>query len=129
MKTLGMFKGALIGLAILLATNASAANKGSMEVSSPVNVGGKQLSAGDYSLRWEGTGPTVQVSIMKDGKAMATTSAKVVPLARAYRLNSVVVNTHDDGSRSLSEVRFSGKKFALEIGGDSTSMSSSNTSN
>jgi hypothetical protein len=128
MKTMGIFKGALIGLAILLATNASAANKGSMEVSSPLNVGGKQLSAGEYGLRWEGAGSTVQVSIMKDGKVMATASAEVVPLERAYSFNSVVVNTHDDGSRSLSEVRFSGKKFALEIEEDSSSVSS-NTRN
>jgi hypothetical protein len=32
-----------------------------------------------------------------------------------------VVNTNGDGSRTLSQIRFSGKKYALAIGGDTAS--------
>ncbi len=39
-------KGLLLGLALLLATSVFAANKGSLQVSDPVTVNGKQIPAG-----------------------------------------------------------------------------------
>jgi hypothetical protein len=32
--------------------------------------------------------------------------------------SSAVVNNNSDGSKSLSEIRFAGKKFALALGGE-----------
>lgn len=55
------FTSVLIGFAMLLTANAFAANKGSMQVQSPVMVGETQLPAGDYTVQWEGTGPTLMM--------------------------------------------------------------------
>jgi len=116
MKLSGVSKVLLVGLALVLATSAFAANKGSLVVSSPVSVAGKQLSPGEYSVKWEGTGPSVDVNIMQGKNVVATVPARVVDLDRTPTSNSAVVKSNDDGSRALSQIRFSGKKQALEIG-------------
>ena len=117
MKGSKVSKGLLLGLALLLATSAFAANKGSLSVSDPVNVNGKQLKAGDYKVTWEGNGPNVQVNIMKGNKVVATAPGHVVELSNAPSDNAAVVS-NDGGTRSLSEIRFSGKKYALALGGE-----------
>jgi hypothetical protein len=117
MKVTKATKGLLLGLALLLATSAFAANKGSLSVSEAVNVNGKQLKAGDYKVTWEGAGPNVKVNIMKGNKVVATAPAQVVELSNAPSDNAAVVS-NDGGRRSLSEIRFSGKKYALAFGGE-----------
>ncbi|PYX38222.1 MAG: hypothetical protein DMG75_04465, partial [Acidobacteria bacterium] len=65
MKLSVISKGLLLGMALLLATSAFASNKGSMNVQENLTVSGKQLSAGDYQLQWEGSGPNVEVNILR----------------------------------------------------------------
>ncbi len=100
---------------MLLAATAFAANKGSLEVYSPFMVNGKQLKAGAYSLQWDGNGPNVQLTIQQGKKVVATTAATVVPMEPAPSGSSAVLNTNPDGSQSLTQIRFGGKKYALEI--------------
>jgi hypothetical protein len=124
MKLNNLAKFAVLGLAVLLATGAFASNKGSLHVEEAVQVNGQQLPAGDYQLRWDGTGSKVELSFMQGKKEVAKTSAKVVTLEQAPPYDSTVVD-HSSGA-SLSEVRFAGKKFALAIGGsDASAMSAS----
>jgi hypothetical protein len=118
------FKFALLGVAMLLAASAFAANKGSLEILDPVTVNGKQLSAGSYSVRWEGNGPAVELSIVKSGKVVATSPAKLVEMDHSAGGDSAVVKVNPDGSRALSQIRFGGKKYALAIGEDSGAGSS-----
>jgi hypothetical protein len=105
----------VLGAALLVATGAFAATKGGMIVSSPVEVGGKQLAAGKYDVQWEGTGPSVEANIMQGKKVVATVPAKIVSLDQSPSMDSAVVRTNTDGSRSLAQARFSGKKMALEF--------------
>jgi hypothetical protein len=126
MKALMIFKGVLLGLAISIASSALAAEKGSLHLMSPANVAGKQLDAGDYTVRWEGTGSTVDVKIMQGNKALAVVPATVVPLDSAPSSNLAIVETGGDGSRSLLQMRFSGKKFALETKRDSGEVNANN---
>jgi hypothetical protein len=116
-----MYKGLLLGLALLLATSAFAANKGSLKVNDPVTINGKQLAAGEYKVTWDGNGPSVELHIMQGKNVVATVPAKMVDLPRAASDDGAVVNTNGDGSRTLSQIRFSGKKYALAIGGDTAS--------
>ena len=109
---------------MLMATGAFAANKGGVTVSSPVEVGGKQIAAGRYDVQWEGNGPSVEASIMKGKKVVATVPAKVIALDQSSSMDSAVVRTNTDGSRSLSQARFSGKKMALEFGDAGASSAS-----
>jgi len=119
MKSSKLSKGLLLGLALLLATSAFAANKGFLQVSDPVTVSGKQLAAGDYTVKWEGNGPSVELNILQGKKVVATTPARLIDLSRSADGNSAVVRKNDDGSRTLAEIRFAGKKYALALGNES----------
>ncbi len=116
MKRSTISKSLLLGMALLLATGAFAASKGSLQVQDPVTVSGKQLPAGDYQLKWDGKGPNVELSILKGNKVVATVPARLVDINQSASSDAAVVRKNEDGSRSLSEIRFSGKKYALAIG-------------
>jgi hypothetical protein len=116
MKLSRVSKGLVRGLALLLATSAFASNTGSLNVQEAITVSGKQLPAGDYKVKWDGTGSNVEVSIVKGKTVLATAPARLVDLKESPRSDAAIVRKNDDGSRSLSEIRFSGKKFALAIG-------------
>lgn len=109
-------KSLVLGLAVLLATSAFAANKGSLQVQEPISVNGQQLKPGDYKVQWDGSGPNVEVSIMQGKKVVTKVPAHVVDLSSASNADAAVVKNNADGSKSLSEVRFSGKKYALAVG-------------
>lgn len=112
-----LYKGLLLGLTLLLAVSVFAANnKGSMQILDSVTVSGKTLPAGEYSLKWDGSGQNVQLNILKGSKVVATTSARLVDLNESAKADTALVKSNGDGSRSLSEIRFGGKKYALQIG-------------
>jgi len=124
MKIANTLKGLVLGLAVLLATSAFASNKGTLQLVDAAVVSGKQLPAGDYSVKWEGSGSNVQLSIMQGKNVVATTAARVVDLGQSADNDSAVIRTNADGSKSLTEVRFNGKKFALAIGEETMSADS-----
>ena len=105
---------------VLLAASTFAANtnKGSLELQHPAQVAGKQLAAGSYNIKWEGSGDQVELNIMQGNKSVLTTNARVVQMQAAASNDNALINVNPDGSRSVAEIRFRGKKFALEISGD-----------
>jgi hypothetical protein len=120
-------KGLLLGLALLLATSGFAANKGSLQVNDPVTINGKQLASGIYSVTWDGAGPNVELNILKGKNVVATVPAHVLELEQSPSRDSVVTNTNSDGHKSLSEIRFSGKKYAFAVNAESARAESSGT--
>jgi hypothetical protein len=126
MKFQSISKSLLLGLALLLATAAFAAsNKGSVQFLDPVTVSGKQVPAGDYSVKWDGNGPNVEVNILKGNKVVATTPARLIDLNQKQDSDAAVVKSNEDGSKSLTEIHFGGKKYALAIGQESANLDSS----
>jgi hypothetical protein len=125
MKFTTVAKSLMLGLAILLASSAFAATKGSLQISHPVTLNGTQLKPGDYKVEWDGSGPNVEVSILQGKNLIAKTSAKVVEMSAAPASSAAVTRTNSDGSSSLSGARFGGKKIALEFGEASDSMAGS----
>ena len=109
-----LLKSLVVGLAVLLATSAFASNKGSLHVQEAVQINGQQLPAGDYQLRWDGTGSNVELSVLQGKKVITKTSAKMVELDHPSAYDAAVVDTT---SKTISQVRFAGKKYALAIGG------------
>ena len=116
MKFANLYKSLLLGLTLLLTVGAFAASKGSMQILDSVTVSGKTLPPGEYSLQWDGSGQNVQLSILKGKKVVATTPAHVLDLSQSAQANEALVKNSSDGNRSLSEIRFEGKKYALQIG-------------
>ena len=127
MKLSTMCKNLLPGLALLLATSAFAANnvnKGSFEVFEPITVSGHQLVPGQYKLTWDGTGSNVELMILSHGKLVATVPAQLLDLSQTEHANATVSRTNDDGSQSLTQIDFAGKKYALAFGDESAATTS-----
>jgi hypothetical protein len=122
MKFATVSKSLLMGLALLLASSAFATTKAQLHLQSPVTVNGTQLKPGDYKLEWEGTGPSVEVSILQGKTVLAKTSAKLADLQSPSSNDAAVILRNDDGTSSLVGVRFGGKRYALEMGQSSEGM-------
>jgi hypothetical protein len=122
-----LFKASTLVLvsALLLASTALAANKGSLNLSEPVNISGTKLAAGSYSVHWEGNGPNVELKIMRGKQLVASSPARLVDLSSTANNDTAVFKSNGDGSKSLSEIRFYGKKQALAIGSESADSGSS----
>ena len=122
MKFATVSKTLVMGLALLLASSAFAATKGSLQLSNAVTVNGTTLKPGDYKVQWEGSGPNVELSIMQGKNVIAKASAHVVDLDKPSSNDAAVIRKDESGSRSLTGVRFQGKKFALDLGESNDAM-------
>ena len=121
----------LASLVLMLAGSAFAANgshKESFQIGTAAQVNGTQLPAGDYEARWEGSGPSVQVSITQGKKVIATVPAQLVDLEKPARNSETEVKNSANGDRELNALRFSGKKYALELGTESAKAQSKTSS-
>jgi hypothetical protein len=116
MKLNSVAKALVLGLAVFVATGAFATNKGSFRAEEKVEINGQQLPAGEYQVRWEGSGPNVELSFIKNNKEIAKATAKVVPLTQTPSFDSAVVN-HANGKAVVSEIQFAGKRAAFTLEG------------
>jgi len=107
----------LLAMAALFATSAfAAANKTSIHVTKDVVVAGKTLTPGTYTVTWEGQGQNVDLSVFKGKEVVIKTPAHLSDLQIATPNDAVVTKDNADGTRSLSQIQISGKKFTLDLG-------------
>jgi hypothetical protein len=107
----------ILAAATLLATGmcaAGAVHKGSLQVESAIQVNGKALPPGDYTVTWVGEGPNVDVHIARGNRQIATTQAKIVQLDKKASQDAAEIST-SSGSRELSALRFAGQKYQLDV--------------
>ena len=112
------FTAALLTFSLLLAAGAIAgnSNKGTLNVTETVTVGGKQLPAGKYQVEWAGSGSDVEVSISNGKDTIARVPAQVLPLKKAEAGSGYSTNTDQAGNKALTGIFFGGKKYQLSIG-------------
>ncbi len=114
MKNVGVVLTALV----ITATLAMAAeNGGRLNIRDAVQLNGKQLTAGEYTVRWEGTGPSVQVTVTLYKKTVMTTTGTVKELDKPAEKDSVVYKGSGGKFDQIAEIRFAGKKTALVFEG------------
>ena len=128
MKFATVSKSLVLGLALLLASSAFAATKGSLQLINPVTVNGTTLKPGDYKVEWEGAGPNVELSILRGKNVVTKVAARVIELQTPAGNDAAVTRENGSGPNTLTGVRFQGKKTALELGDVSMSMQSSSSS-
>jgi hypothetical protein len=122
MKFATVSKSLLMGLALFLATSAFAATKASLQLNNPVVLNGTTLKAGDYKVEWDGSGPNVELSILKGKNVVAKTSAHMVDLPAPAQEDAAVTVKNDSGPSSLAGLRFHGKKYGLDLSSASDGM-------
>jgi hypothetical protein len=64
----------------------------------------------------------VELSIIQGKNVLAKVPARVVDLNAPSSNDAAVINNTDNGTKTLTGVRFEGKRFALELGESSDSM-------
>ncbi|MGC2889843.1 MAG: hypothetical protein WB627_12300 [Candidatus Acidiferrum sp.] len=108
----------LLGSSLLLSASAFAGNtnKKSIHLTDSVIVQGKQLKPGTYSVEWNGTGPDVEVNIVKGRKTVATVAARVVAVNEPNKQDGYTSLTGKDGAQSVTQFFFRGETFDLEFG-------------
>jgi hypothetical protein len=109
---------ALLGSLLFAAgVSAAPATKGTLKLYEPVNVQGKQLTAGQYTVEVSGQGPNVELSIVSNGKqAVTSVPARLVPVNAKNRTSGYSSTKQQDGSSALTTVFFQGKDYELQIG-------------
>jgi hypothetical protein len=122
MKFATVSKSLVMGLALLLASSAFAATRASLQLNDSVNVNGTKLKAGDYSLQWEGSGPNVELSIMRNNKVVAKVPAHVVELEAPASNTAALTQKSGSGDSILAGIQFQGKRFSLAFGDGSDGM-------
>jgi len=115
MKSGKVLQSLLLGVALLLATNLFAANKGSVHLYDPVTLNGKQLAPGDYTVTWDGNGPSVELKLSKGKDVVATAPAQLTNFDQPANTSSVTTRNNGAGSPALSEIRLGGKKYIFSI--------------
>jgi hypothetical protein len=115
MKATNFANNLVLGVALVLATNAFAAEKASMKLFDPAVVGGVQLAPGDYNVSWEGTGPSVELKIAKGNKVVATAPAQTIELKSVPPSDGTTTKANAEGKAAVSEIFFRGKTRAFEI--------------
>ena len=72
----------LMGIALIVGSLAlpalAAKNSQTLTIAQPAKVGTSLLAAGDVKVSWTGTGSNVQVTLVQQGKAPVTVTAKMV---------------------------------------------------
>ena len=104
--------------AALLASAAAFAgdnNKITLRLYEKVSVEGKTLNPGQYTFSWEGSGPTVQVSVTQGKQTVASFSAHVAEQPVPNPGNAYGSSVEADGSHSLTSVYIGGKRTSLEL--------------
>ena len=81
-------------------------------------------ATGTYTVRWEGTGDQVDLKIYQGKNVVISAPARVVKIQGKSANNSAVLQNNPDGSSTVSEIRFGGKDFALQLSSDASGAGS-----
>jgi len=101
----------VLALMLTLALSAVAKPKsGNITLYHDASVNGTSLPAGDYVVKYDVEGTTVQLTFMQGNKEVASTTGQVKTLPKKVSSNQVVLNNEN---RSIAEIDFGGKDSAI----------------
>jgi uncharacterized protein YcnI len=114
MKSRLLYIFSLMLLALPLTALAAQKNAGNVTLGEPVTVGSTVLNAGDYKVKWEGTGSAVEVTFLQGKKEIATVPATVTAEASFYDGAAVETQDQNDNSKILEKIMW--KNVTLTFG-------------
>jgi Protein of unknown function (DUF2911) len=107
----------LIVVTFALAFSASANNSKTLSFRTEVTLNGSKLPAGFYEVSWATHSPAATVTFIKTGQVMLKAMGKFVDRDVKYNTDAVVYTNNPDGTHTLLEIRFAGRKQALVFTG------------
>jgi hypothetical protein len=113
------YVGLLVSIALMLSLGAFAKNlnSGSFDLQQTAKVGGTVLQPGHYKAEWTGPESAVKVSILRNGKTVATTEGSIKELPSRAPNDSVTIKTLPDNSTRVDEIDFNNRTEALLLSG------------
>jgi hypothetical protein len=110
-----LVRAGLLVLALMLSLSAFAKPKTeSITLSQDATLGGTNLPAGDYVVKYDVNGSNAQVKFLKGSKEVASANGQVKNLTKKPGSTQVVLNT-EGNTRSISEIDFGGKDTAISF--------------
>jgi hypothetical protein len=110
-------KAAVLILGLTIAVSAVAGDK-SLTLSSATSLNGQKIAPGEYKVKYNVSGSTADVQILKDKKQVATASGQVVENGLVANRDRVVLRNNGDGSTKLIEIQFANQKTAIRFDGE-----------
>jgi hypothetical protein len=104
-----------LGLLGSSAAFARESNKTTLNLSEKVSVNGTTLNPGKYTVNWEGSGSTVQVSILQGKQTVATAPAHVTEESTTNNGNAYGSTAQPDGTRTLTTIYVGGQHTTLQF--------------
>jgi len=108
---------AVLSLTCLLGFGGSAyaarGNARSVEIFDAVQIGATELKPGNYKVEWQGSGPAVEVSFLRNGKTVVTVPATLRTNSDHVTQDSILIEATSAGTSTLKEIDFGHQKEAL----------------
>ncbi len=91
-------------LVLTLAVSLFAANSGNLRLNNDSTVAGTKLTAGEYKVTIDGTGPDVKVIFAQNGKVKATVNGTLAEEKTAPEYSSILTSKSGD-TVTINELR------------------------
>jgi len=121
----GKYLTLIMAFAMLLPVSALARekNQGQLKLYDPAQIGSTVLKAGTYTVRWTGSGPQVQVNVLKNKETVATTTGTLKDESNLHQ-DAVVLNKTNGSAASeeVAEIDFASRKQALVLTPDTSNQ-------
>jgi hypothetical protein len=88
-------------------------NAHSVDISDVVQIGSTQLKPGNYTVAWQGAGPAVQVSFLRNGKTVATALGTLKTNDDQVTQDAIMIERTSADTSTLKEIDFGHQKAAL----------------
>lgn len=108
---------ALILCVAAFAKDTKVKKSGSFDLDEPAQIGSTLLQPGHYKAEWTGPDNALQVSILENGKTVATTQATMKQLPSRASANQVILKTVENNSKQIEEIDFNNRTEALTLAG------------
>lgn len=106
---------ALVLIAVVLTAAFALAANMQMQITSPNQLNGTTINPGSYKFAYTTTGNTAQVNVMQGKKTVASATGEVVEVQNPPAHDSIVSKMNPDGTRTMYEIQFAGKKQAIRF--------------
>jgi len=117
-------RAALLVLAVTMSISAFAGSKSeTLALMRDAQLNGTTIPAGEYSVKYDTNGSTCQVTLMKNGKTVATANGELKQLSNRPEHNQILLRNDTGGLPTVSEMDFSNSTTAITFDSNMTTAS------
>jgi YD repeat-containing protein len=106
---------ALVLIAFVLTTAFALAANMQISLNNANQLNGTTINPGSYKLSYTTSGSTTEVNVLQGKKTIASATGEMVEIQTAPQHDSVISKMNPDGTRTIYEIQFAGKKQAIRF--------------